>query len=315
MKEFLKVRPLHHRETFGIFSRKGYLSKKADGSNARLRILNKDDGVFMMGSRTVEFTEKPPPPKNPKKQVAWNMLWDFFKDRWEEIKIIPTHWTVFGELVGSANKHRLPYEFLLDFQVFDVYDESLKQFIRPDEWQPVIDKTGLTVIEHQYMACSYDTINTLLKSLVPRRDLYEGFVFKTYDRFLQDGVLYGKAVHEEFKNIPSKRFRNVDEPVVYKEEFKLLDQWITYNRVLNVLYAGFDKGHPDIGMGVMTWLPRAVWEDAVIEELGNYALKKRRKFLHLNLDWMRSRANRRIAQFLKMVLTERARVSHDSSED
>lgn len=309
MKKFIKIRGFDHRDTFGIFSKKGYLSKKADGSCTRVQRID-EEGNFIIGSRTVEYPKKPPPPKS-KKRVVWNEFWDFLEERKEGLKALPLHWVVFGELVGARNKHRLPYPFPLDFQVFDVWDDEAARFLRFDEWEPTIEKTGLTIIEHDYMNCSYDIINNLMKSLIPREHLFEGYVFKTYHESFYDGILYGKAVHEDVHKIKSARFPKTNGPNMYKEERKLLDQWILRGRVQNVMHAGLDAGKEDVGMGMMQWLSRAVWEDALAEELVTYVLQKRRKFLHLNLDWMRSKANKLVARQLQLILSERAKEAHE----
>lgn len=311
MKKYPKIYNINNRSTKGIFSRKGWLSEKLDGSCGRFQLTA--DG-FHMGSKNVSYEKRP----EGLKVTPFMLFWDFIAVREDHLrKFIPETWTVFGEVVGKRNSHKIQYPFDFNFVVFDVFDEEKMSFIRPNEWIPTIRDAELDFIPHDYMSCSYDVLDALLKDYDPVETLSEGFVFKTYKNERPDGIFYTKAKCEKFMDMHS----NIPEFTILEgpdevEGMRLLQEWITEERFLSVLHQGFDDGSidPDEGKAMMRWLAHSVWKDAVQEEFSNYILSSHWKHTDLNLDinWMRNTAAKMVLRLLDWWIKQRAEELHSS---
>jgi len=277
LMKYPKIKGLHHSDTHGILNGEVYICEKIDGSNGRFRLT--DDG-FMIGSRTREFTERPGNDKG--KENTWVRFWDLMESKKKKVtQWIHPNWILFGELYGKLNHHTIAYPVVdFDFIVFDVFDEAANRFLKPEEWEHPIREAGLSQVEHTRMTLDYDILDHMLDAKDPVKDSFEGFVIKNFDSIhsrIDSKRLYGKIYHPKVKGMTSKIFGRPTDVRLYRTENALLREWVTVQRVVNVLNAGWDEGEKGSGLEVMVWLIKRVWEDVIREEITDYVLSDKFK--------------------------------------
>lgn len=309
MRKYPKIKGLHHKDTYGIFSGKIWLSHKFDGSCARIQIT--EDG-FLLGSKGRVFDKRPYHEDHPTEDKVWWRIWDYIEMKYDTIKHLPKTWVIFGEACGLGNTHKITYPFDLKFIVFDIWDEETEEFIEPHLWMHIINKTGLDLVVHDKMNCDYDIVKHLMSDMDVVKDCFEGYVIKNFKcphTYTPGGRLYGKIYHPDAKEKESKIFGKPHEENTYPLEFDLLAKWVTIRRVTGCLHQGWDNGQPGHGLEVMAWLPKMVWEDVVKEEFANWILTKRHKdgILHLDLRFIRKRLNKMVINILREYLIELAK--------
>jgi len=328
-KKYPKIKGLHHKDTYGIFSGKIWLSNKFDGSCARIKIT--EDG-FLLGSKGRVFDKRPYHKDHPTEDKIWWRLWDYIQDKYDNERIRDlSGYVIFGEACGKGNTHKINYPFALKFIVFDVWDEIQERFLEPSEWMPIIHESGLDFVKHEKMDCDYDIIKHLISDFDVVKDCFEGYVIKNFKcphTYTPGGRLYGKIYHPDAKEKESKIFGSPKEEKTYPLEHKLLGDWVTIRRVTGCLHQGWDDGQPGHGLEVMAWLPKRwddgqpghglevmawlpkmVWEDVVNEEFANWILTQRHKdgILHLDLRFIRKRLNKMVINILREYLIELAK--------
>jgi|Deesub1362A_J573_1020465.scaffolds.fasta_scaffold00330_44 hypothetical protein len=286
-KKYPKVFRVGHRETQDLFKEGTVVvEEKMDGANCRWMY---DGEKLRFGSRNVELTEGKDLGQF-KKFKEW--LDDFNpKD--------------FGTYLIYYAEYMIPHTIQYDWDKtplilgFDIYDLQLDRFLDYDQVKEEFERLGIEMVPVVDIRHVSEIDENYLNEVIPESKYYsgraEGVVFKNYKT-----QTFGKLVSEEFKEVNQQVFGKSKKHAQSPEEY-ILEKYIPPRRVEKVVQALMDEGH-ELGMELMRFLPKKVWEDLIQEEAANILNEK----VTINLPKLKKMMVKRCVNVLQRMIAMRA---------
>jgi len=232
---FLKYQHLERLgtdEVEGILEGKVYVFPKIDGTNASVWM--NEDGMICTGSRKRIVT-----PEDDNQGFAayvekHESLFQDFLRRY-------SGWRLHGEWLVPHSLKTYRDDAWRRFYVFDVYDDGLACFIKPEDYMPILSAFRVDFIPVQAIVTN-PTQEWLIKQLEVNTYLIrdgegvgEGIVLKRYDFVNKYGrTTWAKVVRNEFRE-KHKEVMGVSQVVMYNQEYEMA-QMLTEAVIEKVMY-------------------------------------------------------------------------------